>query len=214
MPGGRSRNMRPHDSKPITRIAYQPHRKAFNFAKHSPALVEEREIKGRHIAAGFVFLVRTDVTEEPRRKPAIDNGTFIKYREIKRARLSVALDQVQGRARGKIKQGRMKIVDRCIVRERFGQLQFGQRFVFPDVYCFQTTPPGTEIEKLLLFRPTRVIKAQHARLTPASDLTEGPIRGSSGLWCDPGCRRPCRCVRTHRPEACSIHFSARARIEN
>ena len=89
----------------------------------------------------------------------------------------IALDQVQGRARGKIEQGRMKAVDRCVVRERFGQFQFGQRFVLPDVDCFQAPPPGTEIEELLLLCSTDVIEARHRAIDSGQRSRRGPVRG-------------------------------------
>ena len=92
----------------------------------------------------------------------------------------------------------MNTVDRCVVRERFGQFQFGQRFVLADVYCLQAPPPGTEIEKLLLLCPTDVIEAS-ARAIDSGQLI------SPRAWSAGGCCVSARIC----PEACSIHLSSR-----
>ena len=70
----------------------------------------------------------------------------------------------------------MKVVDRRIVRERLRQLQFGQRFVFPEVDRFQAPPPWTEIEKPLLLGPVRVIEGQARGLAAGGDPVDGAIR--------------------------------------
>src|ERR1019366_5659479 len=146
--------------------------KFVDLREHAAIAVEESETESRDFALRCIFLTTTDVTVKSCGQRSVKSNPLIRQRQIHDLGRFIALNEIERRPGGQIKQSRMHRPHLDIRRKVLPQFQLRQCLTLSDVQALKISPAWAEVEIALLAGSVLLVKIDAARRTPLADFRD------------------------------------------